>query len=184
MAAPLAPVTDLAAFSQRDVDPATARVALDYASGAIRSYCGWSLSREIVTGKRLTGTGRRSLWLPTLYLVSVDAVSVDGVALTSLVDFDWTENGQLVAAYRWPRGARSVTVSFTHGYEPDDPRMDMVRGVAIAAAGRLVDNPMNYGNWSVGNESYGLRGNAADVSAVLSAAEKHQLDSLQLPVVV
>lgn len=183
MAIPLAQPDDLSAFMQRDVPENTARFALDTVSGAMRTHCGWNLSRQTLTDEPVERRSRRSLFLPTLWLVSVESLQLGGSTLVSGVDFDWARNGTVIIGSSW--GSSGIArVSYTHGYDVDHPRMDMLRGITVSAASRMVDNPMSYGNWSVGNESYGVRGNAADVSAILAGSEREQLEPLMLPVVL
>lgn len=111
----MAPLADPAAWSDyvEGVVPANAATLLEVASGTIRTYCGWSISEETVTGGVYDSDGSRLLLLPTLHLTAVAEVLVDGVAVT---DYSWSEMGALKRECRWPCGFRRVTVSYTHGY--------------------------------------------------------------------
>lgn len=130
--------TELAGFLQTDLDTYSATQALDIASKAIRDHCDWNITEEIVTGKVLDCDGSRSIWLPTLLLTAVASVVENGVTLTVLTGFDWTSYGRLIRAGRWPNQARSVTVTYTHGYATIP---DSVKGACLSAAGRVYVNP-------------------------------------------
>ena len=142
--------TELAGFLQQDLDTYSATQALNFASKAIRTHCGWNISQETVTGKVLDCDGSRSIWLETLLLTAVGSVVENGVTLTVLSDYDWTSYGRLLRAGRWPNQARSVAVTYTHGYvtDPDD-----VKAVCLAAAGRRYQNPESRRSYTVGSVS-------------------------------
>lgn len=151
--AALADPTELAGYLQRDLDTYSATQALNIASRAIRDFCGWEISEETVTAKVLDTYGERSIWLPTLLLTAVSSVVEKGVTLTVATDFDWTAYGRLIRSGRWPNEARSVTVTYTHGYTTVP---DSVKGVCLAVAGRRYQNPSALRSQTVGavSESY------------------------------
>lgn len=122
-----------------EVDTATATLQLAAATQAIRDYCGWSITEETVTGAVLDAAGSRSIWLPTLLLTAVGPVVELGVTLTVLDDYDWTRYGRLLRSKKWPNQARSVAVTYTHGYAAAP---DSVKGVCLALAGRVYNNPV------------------------------------------
>lgn len=165
------------------VDTASAQLALDVASGVIRSFCGWPISEETVTDKTLDGPGGRSIWLPTLRLTAVGAVVENGNSLAVTTDFDWTSYGRLIRNGCWPATARSVVVTYTHGYAtvPAD-----VKGACLALAGRLFTNPGAGGALraftnTVGGvtESKTFAGTSGDAS-MLTATELTQLGPYRL----
>ena len=90
--------------------------ALAAASQRIRNKCGWHIFPEISEiGYRVQARSGFSAWLPTVYLVSVDAVVRE-----SAIDIDtitWFRDGRVDGI---PDGVWTLT--FTHGYEeaPDD----------------------------------------------------------------
>lgn len=151
--AALATPTELAGFLQQDLDTYSATQALDVASQAIRDHCGWTISEETVTDKVLDSYGEHSIWLPTLLLTAVGSVVEKGTTLTVVTDYDWTSYGRLIRSGRWPNEARSVTVTYTHGYAivPDS-----VKGICLAAAARRYQNPSQIRSLTVGavSESY------------------------------
>jgi hypothetical protein len=167
MTTPLATEAELEAHLRRTLDPASAALALAGGSGAVRDYCRWGISRADET-LVVDGTGGGYLLLPTLHLVSVAEVRVDGTVLTA-GDYTWSASGQLYRPAGWPRILRGVEVDCVHGYEPvpDTPRL-----VALEHAARIYDNPQRVASKSVGgvSESYDL-----------SELEMGQLDAYRLP---
>ena len=142
--------TELAGFLQSDLDTYSATQALDIASQAIRDHCGWTISQETVTAQVLDSHGERSIWLPSLLLTDVGPVLERGVTLTVTSDYDWTAYGRLIRSGCWPNEARSVTVTYTHGYV-NVP--DSVKGACLSAAGRVYSNPDGIRQESVGGVS-------------------------------
>ncbi|WP_280371160.1 hypothetical protein [Nocardia wallacei] len=138
---PLAAVADLAAklkVPENELDPAAATLALETASGLIRDRCGWPISQETVIAAALDGDGSPSLWLPTLHLTAVGPVVVDARELVVGTEYDWTSYGKLIRAGRWPCRPRSVTVTYTHGY---DPVPAGAKGVCVKLAAAGYENP-------------------------------------------
>jgi len=172
--AAFATAAELASFLQvASVDTASANQALNIASQAIRDYCGWSISQETVTSKTLDGTGERSIWLPTLLLTAVASVVEDGTTLTVTTDYDWTSYGRLVRNGCWPRTARSVVVTYTHGYATVP---DSVKGVCLAAAGRRYQNPSSLRSYTVGSVSEAFTQPATGSVGFLYSTEQGDLD--------
>lgn len=171
--------TELAGFLQTDLDTYTATQALDNASQAIRDHCGWTISQETVTGKVLDCDGSRSLWLPTLLLTALGPVVELGVTLTVLSGYDWTEYGRIIRAGRWPNQARSVTVTYTHGYATVP---NSVKGVCLAVAGRRYQNPGALRSYTIGGVSETYAPSAAAPGSLLDdelvALEKYKLEHI------
>lgn len=147
MAGPFADAAELDVLLQYAAPPTASELALAGASGAVRSYCGWVLSREsaVLTAE---GAGGVLLDLPTLHLVSVDSILVNGEA----VDLDTvivTRRGQLVRPAYWPNDAK-VEVDCVHGY---DPIPDVVKLVTLTLAARILTNPEGAKSASVGSVS-------------------------------
>lgn len=178
---PLVVAEDLAAYLQRDLDRSSAELAIDGAVGAAQTYCRWSLGAEATTFT-LDGTGSTVLSLPTLRLVTVDAVRLDGVALESCpagggstVQYGWSAVGQLFRAAGWPKRPRCVEADVVHGY---DPLPRSVRLVVLAVAGRLMNNFDGVTSKAVGAVS---RGYDSGRPAELSELEEHLLSGYRLP---
>ena len=169
---------ELASWLQTTVDSSAATLALNVASSAIRTYCGWAISAETVTAELHDGTGARSLWLPTLKLTEVLLVVADGVTLVAGTDFDWTSYGKLIRNGRWPRTARSVAVTYTHGYSVVP---DVVKGICLTIAARAYDNPRGDKSHAEGMGIFTESATFADSSAgSLSELERSALGKFQL----
>jgi hypothetical protein len=91
---------------------------LDAALAAARNYCGWHVTPEIVDDTvTLDGTGTSVLVLPTLKVTDLTEVEEDGETL-ELTDLSWSERGLILkkSGYWWSALFRSITVTFSHGY--------------------------------------------------------------------
>jgi hypothetical protein len=169
---PLATTAELRRYLQRPIDEDVATLALASSSGLVRDYCGWSISYEETTFV-VDGSGTTLLSLPTLYLVSVAAVSVNGIVLPAGA-YTWTERGQLHNAVGWPTGFRAVEVDCTHGYEQSP---DAVRAVVLARAAVDAFNPGSaLASKTVGAVTHTYR----DAPDGLSALQAFQLDAYRL----
>lgn len=178
--APLATAQQLASWLQVDsVESDAATLALNVASGAVRRYCGWSISAETKTGELVDGTGRRSVWLPTLRLTAVSDVTEGGVALVDGTDYVWTREGRLYRAGLWRNVPRNIQVTYTHGFDtvPDD-----VQGVTLSAAGRIYVNPEGWRQHTVGSETVIAVGASSDVTAILTEGERLELAGWRVPI--
>lgn len=178
---PLAAAEDLACHLQRDLDRASADLALAGASGLVRRHAGWPISESTETLTRLGG-GSVVLGLPTLMLTAVTEVRVgtEVIAAAELAaagymgaeEYTWTPEGQLIRPAGWPRLAQ-VQADCTHGY---DPVPDDVRLVTLTLAGRLLANPEALKSKTVGGISRTYGG-----SSDLGALETALLDGYRLP---
>jgi len=135
--APLATAAELNTYLQRTVPGPLAELLLASASGAVRAYCRWDISRATET-LHAVGDGGVIVTLPTLHLVDVDEIRIDTVA-QNLVDprVVWSRTGQLYTSTYWPTFAK-IEVDCTHGF---DPVPDLVRLVTLTMAARALNNP-------------------------------------------
>lgn len=90
---------------------------------AMVGYCGWDPLENLVEQPLvLSGDGRRELFLPSLRVTDVSAVTVDGIEDTLTIgngnDIGWEENGILTWNRRgvWPWGQRNITVTYSSGW--------------------------------------------------------------------
>lgn len=153
------------------IDPAE----LAKAEAAVRAYCGWHIAPVVTEALALDGNGGTRIVLPSLRVVSVDAVVVDGVTVT---DPEWSASGVLHG--RFSERPRSVEVVLTHGYETlpvelASVLLDMASGdtsgEAPIASKKLGDFQVNY---ATGADS--LSG------ASVAASARTVLDRYRLPV--
>ncbi len=125
----------------------------ELASGTVRAWCRWNISRETTTFV-VDGAGAGRISLPTLYLYSVTSVSLDDVELTA-DEFTWTHAGQL---YRpdglyWTSGARNIEVTAVHGYA-DIPYAVKAAALSIASArASTANNPAGLKSATTGTVS-------------------------------
>ena len=103
-------------------DPDVVR-ALSSARAWVRRYCGWHVSPVRTETITLDGPGGQYLFLPTLKLVSLTAISEDGVAL-DLADVKASAEAPGVLAKagsgHWGGEFGSVEVTLTHGFTADE----------------------------------------------------------------
>lgn len=133
---PLITVGELADYLQRPVDPARGPLVVAGASAAVRAHCRWDLSYDPAATFTVDGNETRVLNLPTLNLIAVDEVRVNGVALLDS-EFRWARRGQLFRDAGWSRW-QQIDVDCEHGYAPAP---DVVRIVALGLAARYLSNP-------------------------------------------
>ncbi len=128
---------------------AAANQALILASGAVRAYCGWDLDVQDETFEDY-GDGSCVLTLPTLSLLDVRGISVNGTDLP-LPDPNivWTLKGQILNSNGWAKEC-VVTVDATHGY---NPLPDLIRLVVLDVAGKQMNNPEGLVSATVGEVS-------------------------------
>jgi hypothetical protein len=179
---PLATVADLEKSVQRSVDPEAGRLALESASGLVRDYCGWAISRTTETFT-VDGSGTTLLSLPTLHLVDVSAVRMGGAELaasptgwTGPEEYSWSARGQLYRAYGWPDIFRHIEADVTHGY---DVIPDAVRAVVLGLAGATAFNPGGsvLASKTVGAVTHTFR----DAPGELTSLQVFQLSGYRLP---
>jgi hypothetical protein len=152
VAAPLADIGDLEAALGHPVDPTVGNAALVNASGLIRAWCGWHISREVAKTFTVDGSGTVVLGLPTMYLAAVAEVRLDGVLLAlDTVDaeggYNFSANGHLYRWAGWPRHPRAVAAVVDHGY---DPVPDAITAVTVALSMRAIENPVGVRQEAVG----------------------------------
>jgi hypothetical protein len=171
--AAFADVTELRLhLPEQEIEEDAGTVALDRATGLIRDFCDWTISQETVT-KVLDGRGKRNIWLPTNLLTAVTSVTENGVVLVYDRDYTWSDTGRLVRNGCWPSNARSVSVNFTHGYNPVP---ETVKTICLAIASRRFTNPLGLRSESVGSVSWVAGGTGDDLGAGgLTSTEKTDL---------
>lgn len=189
----LAAPSDLATWlGVTTADNARSTLALEVATGWVQGYTGQKL--VYVTNDTVTLTPRgasQRLYLPERPVDYVTSVTYNGTAYgaagtdwTLVDDYLWT--GYLPDAYNagwrgrftyWPP---MVTVTYTHGY-PEAPQD--IRGVVLAAAARVIQNPAGVQSQTVGGVSWTVSGGATGATG-LTATEKAALAPYRQLVVV
>jgi hypothetical protein len=153
--APLATPADLRRLTGGAwADGLAALDALEAASSAVRTYCGWHISTEVEATAVVDRDGGRVLTVPCLHLTAVHMVlDQDGATLDG---YQWSAMGALFRPGRWPAGFRAVTVTYSGGY-PVVPR-ELV-AVVCGLAGRY-STPAGVASWTVGSQTLTFSGEA------------------------
>lgn len=130
--------------------------ARQVATEAFERECGVAFTPRYAR-KTLTVEGGLHLPLPTPRVLSVQAVSVDGTALTGtdLTDIAPDEPFGLYRPVGWARGTRNTVVKWTHGHKT--PPSDVSRAVGIIAASILADGPFDDRGFAVSDDGFGAR---------------------------
>jgi hypothetical protein len=167
--------TKLGAYLGQDVDPGRADVLLDIASDAVRSKTRQRL--DYVADETILLTPDEAgafAFLPELPVIAVTAVSQlgrDGAWFDLAPDeYDWAPSGVLYRTRsqhwhggwtRWTPRARSIRVTYSHGYDPIPG--DLV-AVVLGLAARLYSNPLGMSSVQLGafHEQSGVRAPGLD----------------------
>ncbi len=137
-------------------------------SAAIRAYCGWHVTPVATETLTVDGHGGTILDLPTLHLVSVSEVRVQGAVVPGV---EWSTDGTLRGS--WPDVWRSIEVDVIHGF---DDATDLV-GVAVDVLARAVNSELGGRDEQIGPFSIG----ASQGGFALFAHEYAILDRYRLP---
>jgi hypothetical protein len=89
---------------------------IEQAEQAVRDYCGWHIAPSRTETVTFASPVGQRIMLPSLYVESVDSITVDGVALVA-ADYQVHRNGwidRLPYASWWSGDV--VEVTFTHGH--------------------------------------------------------------------
>lgn len=168
----------------------------------LRSYCGWHIAPSRTEDLSVTIPSRspydaplqpvmRTIFLPTMHLTAVSAVTLDGVALIEGTDFEWHEGGYIVRLgvpwidlLNWSGASRVAVASVTHGYDavPAD-----VQSVALDLGSRAIAAVKAAGivRLRVGgvDRQFGTGPDGQAVTVGLSDAHEAALAPYRIPVV-
>jgi hypothetical protein len=138
------------------------------AQQAVRSYCGWHIAPVFTETLKLDGEGGKLLFLPSLKIVNIIAITTAGVAVLP-DDVDDSEAGYL-ELYRgcWAPRAGKTLVTLEHGYE--EAPADVV-GVVAQVAARAIDSPAGRTREQAGGVNVGFAFTGAGVSGGLALLE-------------
>lgn len=146
MADLLASDTDLASALQRDLDTASAILALEVCTAVVQAAAGQRIVRVVDDAVTLWGGTNSVLRLPERPVVSVATVTYGGVLLsegtgTGTWRLDpngiWRDLGWIECPGEpWPTG-----VVYTHGLTVDQQDIQLARGTTLSLAKGLMTNP-------------------------------------------
>lgn len=135
-----------------DITAPDAQAAVDVIVDAIRATCGWRIAPQAAETVTLDPPSGRWLYLPTLHLVTIDDVRLDGEPITG---YSTSADGSLYHPCGWLADLGGVGVDMTHGHPewPGDLTV-VIAGAAVrsideggrAGVGVLVDESL--GEWS------------------------------------
>ncbi|MEX1078885.1 MAG: hypothetical protein WED09_07240 [Homoserinimonas sp.] len=146
---------------------------LKAATQLIRNYCGWRIADQAAEDIWLDRLSGPALFLPSLHVVSVDALVVDGVTADTS-DLKWLSDGRLSAPYWVPVG-QSAKVTITHGLTAAPPE---IVSLTLQVAARALGSPLGIVREQAGAVSvtYSQAGFNIAGGSVLLPHEKLQLD--------
>ncbi len=165
---PFATETELEAYTGTSIATDRARILLDMASGAIRSYCRQTFTRGATT-VILPGTHAEKLELPERPVTAITLVKIGDTTLAVDTDYVWDGQHTLYRGTKvdgvlsvngpdylingwgdWGGPGAQVTVTYTHGFTsiPND-----IKGVCLALAARTLGSPDGVNSESVGSYS-------------------------------
>lgn len=150
MADQLATPSDLASLLQKDVDTASATLAVEVCTAVVQAAVDGQRI-VLVTGDVDTVAGVTEQWLrlPQFPVVSVSSVQLDGATLTAGAPGSGTTTYRLIndRLYRgcgWQTYCgepSTVGFTYTHGYATGRQELQLGRGAVLSLARGLFENP-------------------------------------------
>lgn len=134
---------DLAAYRRSDApyqpdDDAAVRAA---ATGLCRGFCGWHVAppqtEAVSVIVRDDGAAGAELFLPSLHITTKPTVTLADAS--SPTDFSWSAGGWVKRASGWGLTDDVLTFQVTHGYPEGSTQHQLIRGVALGVAARLIN---------------------------------------------
>jgi hypothetical protein len=181
----LATPSDLASLLQKDVDTASATLAIEVCTAVVQAAAdGQRIIQVVGDTATVTGTTEQYLRLPQWPVTAVSLVTLDGTALTAGVPGSGASTYRLVGD-RLYRGSgwqtycgepSAVSFTFTHGYATGDQRLQLGRGAALSLGRGLFENPSGVVSEKIDDYAvaYAAASAALDASPALKAAIRKQ----------
>lgn len=173
---------DLAAIrGAEQLEGAAGMTARSLATGAVRGFCAWHVapvqtdeltlivqagSGYVRSGELVAGVSG-DIFLPTLRLLSAPIITLADASVVT--DFSWQDHGHLSRVTGWGAVDDLITVEFTHGYDAGSFQHELVKGVALGVAARVLSAPND---------------DAQTLSAALLQSEENQLNPYRLQTIV
>jgi hypothetical protein len=185
MADQLASPSDLASLLQKDVDTASATLAIEVCTAVVQAAAdGQRIVQVIGDTATVTGTTGQWLRLPQWPVTAVSSVTLDGAALTAGVPGSGASTYRLVGN-RLYRGSgwqtycgepSTVSFVFTHGYPTGDQQLQLGRGAALSLGRGLFENPSGVVSEKIDDYAvaYAAADAALDAAPALKAAIRKQ----------
>ena len=127
------------------------------ASSVIETYCNRSFGRNTYT-ERLSGTPDNSVRVRNYPVSSIESIEYGG---RLLMDYDLDSSSGTLYRFSWPRGERSITVTYTAGYvlpgddngDDTDPRLPVAIEQACVLLAKTLGREPGIGSERVGDIS-------------------------------
>lgn len=186
MADMLVTPSELASFLEKDLDTATATLAIELATGLVQAVTGQQIVQVADDTTELDlddHDGGHWLYLPQGPVAAVGAVVIGA---TTVLDFSvqlsrgrlYRHRGWRAPIYFLPywSAPSTVTVTYTHGYAAGDQRLQLARSAVLGLAKTAYENPTGVtsekiDDYQVGYDPAGAR---LEVGDALGAALRHQ----------
>lgn len=113
---------------------------LKAATQLIRNYCGWHIATVQTDTINITGYFGRFIFLPTLRVVSIDELTVNGQIIDLVTDptrWEWVKDGLQTPV--WENRYQTGEVTITHGF--DEVPADLVT-LTLMVASRALGSPL------------------------------------------
>lgn len=177
----LPPLVDPASLASAfpEMTPEELESAVTEASNTIRRPCGWHIAPPLDFDLVLDGTGAPTMFLPTLRLNAVTAVSDDGTDLDATT-VEWSADGMIRRGSScWTRKFRGVRVQFNSGFRQEE--LGGVSDIITALIKRPASDPTGQiASKSVGGVSISYAP-AAGSRGRLTESDQALLASYKLP---
>lgn len=149
MADVLAQTSELNTLLGESVDPGTATLLIELATGAVQAAIGQRLV-HVAGGvvDELIGSTDRWLTLPERPVTAVAEVTIDGETITDYKKFGsrlWRKAGWASSPYT----PAEVAVTCDHGYQDGDQKLQPAKNVALMLAAQSYENPTSTTGMSI-----------------------------------
>lgn len=123
-----------------DLTPEDLETAVIDASNTIRRFCGWHISPQLDFDLVLDGTGAPTMFLPSLRLNSVTAVSDNGTDIDP-AGIKWSADGMIRRGTGgcWTSEFRGVRAQFNSGFAPEE--LGGITSLITSLIKRPTDDP-------------------------------------------
>lgn len=117
-----------------------AELLLELATAEVQAAAGQELLQMVDDEIAIMGTPSFWFELPQRPVTAISSVEIDGNAVTDYKQFAarlWRSCGWSQHVYE----PSVVSVTYTHGYPPDDPHLDLAKKLTLSLAGALHADP-------------------------------------------
>lgn len=186
MADQLATPGDLASLLQKDLDTASATLAIEVCTAVVQAAADGQRILQVVADTVVIdldgGYCDPYLWLPQRPVTAVASATIGATAVTDYsVQLSrgrlWRSAGWQSPSYSyWSITPSTVTVVYTHGYATGDQKLQLGRGTVLSLARGLFENPGGVASEKIDDYAvaYEQAAAALDASPALKALIRKQ----------